>query len=591
MHIPRSGLEKFVRQVADQCLVSQQERLQRGLFYRNYALYGAENADGAAIYNKTFAYLDDLQSLLYSPISLRFHIGDPDLPNVLEEAKGRAASAKLRTMARRSDTDTEISDAVFWSLVKGKAFIKQSFKRDQFSPTLVQPESMGVMNENHSKLDSNMEAFMHSMLITPYQLSRLLWNHPEKESLARKAKRHMQVVRDNDMQAGKQVIVGGLYPFQPAGGQPSRIRGIVDWMGGPSPMLDSNVQRSLLRLDEVWIWDDRREDWSTFQIIGDDILIFGKIQTVNAMAYNTASGTEVPELKGKHPFLEFCPNRLDGYFWGRSEIVNVALLQEAINSRINGINRLLRKQEDPPTKFVGSTGVNQNALARFNKPGGYWVDQNPNAKIDQVVPTIPGDLWESLAEYERMFDEMGGLPPIAKGRGEAGVRSQGHAETLVRMFSPRFKDRALLVERDVEACGALMLDLAKAHVDTKLTAWVPEQQAGMEKAEPNPLLMAPAPGLVPVNFLFSDVSDESTLTVDSHSSSPAFSADSRALVFDLFKIGAMSAEQVVDHVDAPDPEELIAGVQRRAAEKAAAIKELEDKDPRAALKALQGGKH
>src|SRR5437899_13104237 len=99
MKIPRSGLEKFVRQIADECLVSQMDRAQRGTFYKNWAMYGAEQPQDAAMFNKTFSYLDDLESLLYSPISLRFHIGDADLPNVLTEAKGRAAAAKLRAMA------------------------------------------------------------------------------------------------------------------------------------------------------------------------------------------------------------------------------------------------------------------------------------------------------------------------------------------------------------------------------------------------------------------------------------------------------------------------------------------------------------
>jgi len=294
------------------------------------------------------------------------------------------------------------------------------------------------------------------------------------------------------------------------------------------------------------------------------MLISGKYQIANAFALNADTGKEVAELAGHHPFHEFCANPIDGYFWGRSEIVNVALLQEAINARLNGINRMLRKQEDPPTKFIGSTGVNQNALARFNKPGGYWTDSNPNAKVERDSPTIPADLWHSLQEYERMFDEMGGLPPIAKGHGEAGVRSQGHAETLVRMFSPRFKDRALLVERSVEGLGGGMLDIARVHVGKKLLAWVPKEAAGAEAPTlEDPLLVPPVPGYVPVYYSFADLDDDARLTVDSHSSSPAFSAEAKALIFELFKIGAVSKEAVIDHTDAPDPEDLIAGIQRR----------------------------
>jgi hypothetical protein len=590
MLIPRRGLEKFVREIADQCLISQKERIERGGNFKNYWLFGSENVAEPAMYNKIWAYIDDLDSLLYSPLSLRYRIGDPDIPNIVNDAKGKAASAKMRSLARASDTDTKMSAAVCASLVKGKSFMKTGHRRRQFDTHVIQPECIGVMHETHGCLDEDMEAFTHSMLITPYQFARLIQFHHDRDSLLRKSKNYMRQSRDGGLSpadgAMKQVIVGGLYPFQAAGSStPNNTRGIVNWMGGPSPTLHPEVLATLMQLDEVWIWDDERQDWATFQIIGD-MLIFGKYAIQNIFAFNPDSKKEDPDLKGHHPFTEFCPNPIEGYFYGRSEITNVALLQEAINSRIRGTNRLLRLQEDPPKRFSGSTGVNQQALSRFSKPGGYWSDSNPNAKVDTMAPTLPPDLWASLHEYERMFDEMGGLPPIARGKGDAGVRSHAHAETLVRMFSPRFKDRALLVERSVAAQGMIMLELAKAHVDKKLIAWVPEEQAGIE-ASPvkNPLLIPPFKGAVPVLFQFADLDEDSTLSVDSHSSSPAFAADAKALAFDLFKIGAMSAEDIVEHTDAPDPEQLSAGIKRREIAKA------EEAQREQNMKLITGGKH
>jgi hypothetical protein len=594
MHIPSTKLERFARDVIVQCTQSQPSRINRGMAYKNYYLLGAENADVPALFNKTYVYLDDLESLLYSPVSLAWHIGDPSMPNALEQAKGRAAATRLKHHTRFSETDTKISQAVCWSLVKGKTFIKQHWSRDKFQPAVIQPEMMGVFMEAHDCLDENMEAFVHSTWITPYQYARLLWNIKDKavrDELMRKGKRYQkpgkQAIVDAD-QAMKQVIVGGLYPYQPSGSQKPQTRGIVDWMGGPSPILSADLVGSLMRLDELWVWDDARQDWATFQMIGDDILLMGRLLIQNALAFNPASLQSVPELKGQHPFTEFCANPLDGYFWGRSEIANVALLQESLNSRMAGINRLLRLQEDPPKKFMGSSGVNQNALARFRKPGGYWTDSSPTAKVETDSPQIPETLWESNHEIERLFDEMGGLPPIAKGRGEAGVRSQGHAETLVRMFSPRFKDRALLIERDVEALGQLMLQIGRAHDDCRLIGWVAEQYAGLEKKiEPDAFLIPPAPGMAPVQFSLHDLSENSRVSVESHSSSPAFQMEARGLAFDLLKIGAADQVDVVDRIDVSNPEELVANIERRQAEKAAAISKLEGQEQ---LKLLEGGK-
>ena len=544
MRVPSSKLEGFVAELTNECLISRQSRVNRYLAYKNIFLLGSDNPENAAIFNKTFTYIDDLESLLYSPVALRFHIGEYETPTVLETTKFRVASAKLHQQIRQSHLDTMISQATQWSLVKGKSFVITLWGSGGLSPHLVQPENMGVLQENRNKLDKDMEAFVHTTYITPYQFKRLIWNHPNKAALLKKAKRYMKPPKGDDpdeQHAMKQIIIGGLYPLQAAGtNAPNAARGIVDWMAGPSPELSPMLVSQIMRLDELWVWNDEQDDWTTFQQIGDDMLIMGEDFHTNAFAYNPISGKKVDDLIGHHPFNEFCPNRIDNYFWGRSEIVNVALLQEAINARINGINSMLRLQENPPKKFRGVAGVNQNVLAKLNKPGGHWNDSNSSADVANMAPEIPETLWASLHEYERMFDEMGGLPPIAKGRGESGVRSQGHAETLVRMFSPRFKDRALLVERDVEGIGGLVLDLFRAHVPEKMVAWVDPQSAGVEaNKESNVFRLPPVAGQVPVEFSFADLPEDVRVTVDSHSSSPAFSMEARSLAFDLLKIGAM----------------------------------------------------
>ena len=369
MRIPKRNLERFVREVANECLVSQTDRSTKYDSFKSYYLFGADNPTEAAIYNKTFAYLDDLTSLLYSPISLRFKVSNDTLPNLVEESKGRATANFLRSGARASNTDTRISEAVEWSLVKGKTFIKAGYKRGQFTSDLIQPDSFGVLRENHDQLDEDMEAFCHTMWITPYQFDRMIYNHTDKELLRKRAKRYQaERSRPNGRMS---VVTGGMQPFQAGGGTGSVNHGMVDWMGSPSPQLSPALEGRLMRLDEVWIWDDDRRDWATFQIIGDDMLVMGKYLIYNAMAWNPDSCRPYDPLVGRHPYTEFSPNRIDEYFWGRSEIVNVALIQEAINSRINGTNRILRLQEDPPKRFTGTSGVNQQALSRFNKPGGY----------------------------------------------------------------------------------------------------------------------------------------------------------------------------------------------------------------------------
>lgn len=574
MRIPSSKLGGFASELVNHCLVSQRDRVQRGMLYKNLYLTGSEDGD-PAIYNKTFSYVDDIQSLLYSPVALRYMAAFDGAASPLDRVKGRVVSNNVYHRMRNADLDTKIEDAVTWSLVKGKTFLKLGWGRGGLDGYMIQPESMGVLQENLPSLDPNMEAFVHSIYITPYQFERLIAGRPDEAELRRKGRNSLKPSRgnaDRDDSAMKQIIVGGLQPFRPAGvGQQNQSMGQVDWMGGPSPVLAPEIMQQLLRLDELWVWDDNRGDWATIQIIGDDCVILGKYQIINAFAYDPATGTENEYLKGEHPFVEVCANPLNGFFWGRSEVTNIGLLQKTLNSRVNGINQLLRRQEDPPTKFTGTSGINQNVMSRLKQPGGYFSDSNPNAKVEQMGPEIPAGMYESIHETERWFNEMGGLPPITKGHGESGVRSQGHAETLVRMASPRFKDRAILVERSIDEVGSLVLSLCKAHVGDKMTAWVNPKDAGIEQksASPDTLQMPPVPGQIGVEFLYAQLPRNMVLQVEAHSSSPAFSNEARGLMFDLAKIGGASPEDVIERTHPPGEDELIAGTERREAEKAA----------------------
>ena len=589
MRIPSKDLIGFVRGVTNQCLSSRENRANRGQLFQSYYDAGSSDPSNPSMYNKTFASIDDLESLLYSPVSLRFHIGDPDIPNVVNIAKGRAAAARVRQHCRQCDVDSMISQAVNSGLVKGIGIIKTLYKKGQFQPTLIAPEEFGVMRENYTKLDSDMEAFAHTMQITQHQFLRLIAGRPDEAELAKKAKKYVKEATGgitDTRGSAMNIVVGGLFPLQAAGGGISQTRGIVDWMSSPKPQLSPEVEHSLLDLDELWVWNDELEDWTTFSTIGDDIFLMGRYSMQNALAYDPITKMSAPHLKGVHPFNTFCPNPVPWYFWGMSEIARLIMLQEAINSRITGINKMLRKEEEPSTKFIGSTGVNQLALSRFNKPAGYYVEQSPQAKIERDTTSIPADVWNALHEYERMFDDLMGIPPTAKGHGEKGVRSANHAEALVRMFSPRFKDRALLTQRDVESFGSYMLDMSRAHDAKKLIAWVEKGAAGLEADEDLVKVMVPpAEGMVPVLFGFDDLPDDLTLTVDSHSSSPAFTQDHKTLVFDLVKIGAMSPADAVEELDVTDPEALQMGITRRDIAKAKAQKEMEQ-----AKLAAHGGK-
>ena len=387
----------------------------------------------------------------------------------------------------------------------------------------------------------------------------------------------------------KQVIVGGFQPYQGVGGvgaaNPQTTNGMVQWLAGPYPSFDPKIITELVRVDELWVRDDSRTDdegrreWSTFQVVGN-IILFGKEQRMNifADAIDPANKSlertpfEANPLAFKHPFVEFCPNRLQNYFWGRSEVANLALLQRQLNKRINGINGLLRLQEQPPIAFLGGAMMDQEKKSKLTKPGGWMHDPDPTAKPPIVLaPTLPSDLWTSLQETERLFDVMTGMTPMLQGLGSPSVRSHGQAAQMTSNATPRFKTKSLRIERSIQCCAGLLLDLLKAKSSTLLTAWVmPEKEFAPELLGKliDPSVQPPVPGMKAFQFYMHEIPHNIRITVDAHSSSPAFGDEAEQKAILLKKANAMSSTQFVEQINPPNADAVIAEV--KTAEVAAA---------------------
>jgi len=597
MRLPSSKTGPWARDIVNQCLASQQNRIERYTAFKNIYLTGDENND-AAIFNKTFAYIETVASYLYSPVELRAMLSLPRrFSNAVNLAKNSTAADELNERVRDSGLDMKVEAANVWSLVKGKTFIKLLWGDGNFDPYVVQPEYMGVLHEDRDTLDYKMEAFVHVSFISKSQFRDFIRGRPNEAELMRKAYMYMKTGKDTGKpdqdNITRQVILGGLTPFQMAGQatQQNASRGMVDWLGTPRPIFDPKTMEDLIRIDELWVWDSDRDDWTTIQLFGEDTLLEGYLTRRNIFAQAAGSmktANDSNPLQGCHPFTEFCVNPIDGYFWGDSEVRLVALLQKALNARINGINTLLRRQERPPWIFSGSTSVNQNAFAKLTKPDGYLADSNPNMKAQRMTVEIPQGLYESKADMEADFDKIGSFSPTLQGRGESGVRAQAHAETLVRTGSPRFKDRALAAERSVEATLELGLSLMKAHIPDKFVAWVAPGVKSPELAPKDEEIVEdpPADGMMPVVFQLQHLNPAAKARVDSHSGSPAFAHETRALLFDLLKAGAATPEQLVEHTNPPGAGEMIAGIEKRQIEQAKFLAA----HPEVAAEALHGKK-
>lgn len=589
MKIPSRGVEGWANELIESCTASRMERVERGAAYRNLFFTGSE--DGVPqTFRRTKAYIEGLTSILYSPAELLYKIGYHGQVSPVDRAKASAAAAHLNQRIRDGDVDTCMSDATQWAAIKGKSLCKLLWSRDGLDPYLVQPECFGVLREDIPDL-KRQEAFVHTTCLTRSRFAQMLSAFPasEQQAIVKKVGSRVRTERrrvdPSENFILKQIIVGG---WQPLSSSASSTTGtgsntvVNPW--GPTPTLSAKVLEDLLYFDELWVWDSERDDWTTLQTV-EGALIYGNDQHRNAFAddFNPADkkikrpGNPENPLTGKNPFGEFCYQRVDNYFWGASAVEDVAILQGCLNSRVDGINRMLRKEEDPPRMLTGSQSVNQNAYARLKKPGGYLSDANPNAKMQSLDEKVPADLWASFHEINGMFDMVGGFPPVTRGEGESGVRAQGHAETLLRVGSARHRDDALLIERSVEAIGGLALDILRAKDAEVIVAWVKPGVAAKSLEVPAlpeiPFLEPPVEGAKQVVFQFAQLPENCKVSVDSHSSSPAFSQAERALAFALRKSGAINDERLIEAAHPANEGELIEDAERKEAAQAKMVAE------------------
>ncbi len=541
--IPKRKVAAWAREVIDECTVSRQDRVLQCETMRNFYFTGT--ADGSAgVDNEIYAEIDHLASSLFSPVDPHYAITFDRSETEETRSMGEAAATYLSRDFQRHGVDETFADCVNWGLVEASCFVKLLWDRGGFDPYLVGQTFMAVYNEATTDLDRQ-DAFVHTSFVTPASFERAIKGHPEEREILRQVSRMSPVdMSDTDGSSGlRRLLIGGTIPINLTPPQTSVPAGWVQWIRGPSAVMAPGTLASLIQVDELWVIDNEREDYTTFQMIGD-ICIEGKLQRRN-----------LSSIKGRHPFIQVTPNTTKDYFWGRSEVATLMMAQEAVTAQVNGISRTMRMQEDPPLSFQGMTGDVDQKRSALMKPGGRLAEISPQFKIENHAPKLPEAALPWLAELKEIFHRASGFDaPVSRGLGDQSMRSGLQANTAVRMATPRLRDRALAVERRYAALGDLGFQMLRAKLPTRFTLPMKKQNQ-----------------TEPVAFLLDQIPDDYRLEVDAHSSSPAFADDARRLAFDLARLKAVNDIDLIRLTHPAREDTLIANAEERHREHAALI--------------------
>jgi hypothetical protein len=543
LKIPTSNkdgdLEKWVKEVIDECLASVEERAM--VYTRASAYYYQGTWDArAAIYNKTKPFVDKLSGFLMQPTDVRFQItfdsGEPE--NVLDRA--RLVSEKLTADYRNTDSDITFAEAVTHAMVNGVYLLKHFPHDEGFKIAPIHPQNFGVLGETILDLNEQ-EAFVHVTYPTMSRLRTILADHPRRTEILARIEAGRPTTRDEEQPTYfHQMVVGGLNPLGDAGEMPkSEAAGIVNVFPVPTPWKPNRRISPTVKFCELWIRDrDRQGDYTTMQVVYPDVIIEGEVTRRN-----------LSKVPGRHSFIKIQPNVTPGYFWGRSYIADVQMLQDLLNQRLRDITVAWSRNARAPQIFSGFTSVTEEQYFKIISEGGFINDPNPNAKAQPLMQPLPPETMEELQFLLNLFEEASGFSPIMSGQGEPGVRAGVHAQTLVRTSSPRLIDQAARIERQLAESGYLSLRIMQAM---------------------DPLIYNTDNG---VEFTLKQLPDDFQVQVDSHSASPAFAEDNRQVAIALARAGAIDAEDLIHMLHPPGAELLLARLRQRQKKQAQAAQQ------------------
>jgi hypothetical protein len=504
MIIPEDLVERelFYNDLKDKCSVSIQERTGTYDSLRSYYLFGSGLDAPPAYYNKIYPHIDQLSSFLYSAETTRFSISLGASINPHEQTKIPALTGALNDDWLNSNADQVFAQALNWALCYNSTFIKLIPKKG-IHPYMVDPRCIGVLREDTPYTDRQ-EALVQIYYITKSELYARLYSHPNRDALLARVQQGQS--QENQVPDGIQRLILSATDPTMYGNVNLNIAGMQQYK--------ARVAEDTIRMTELWVWNDNTDDYQCVTIADPDVIIYDR------------SGASM-FLKGELPFIQLCPTPQYDYYWGISEVARLVFLQDMRNKRMTEILDLLSKQVSPPTALIGFTGLLDEKNFALNRVGGLLTTDMPNAKVEQMAPSIPNDLFREIAEIDRMFEEASGIVNVLQGRGESGVRSAGHASQLARLGSSRAKKRALIIEDALEKMATLYLKCMQVYSDR---VFVDDQGQ---------------------KFIPNQFTNDFVVKVDAHSNSPIFTEDLRSLAFALSDRGAMTKERLIDILEPP----------------------------------------
>jgi hypothetical protein len=556
-------LSERLKWIVDTCLASRKERKDLYDRRRQFFLFGGADQT-QVIYNRIESHIDLVNSFLYSADSAEFEISAGINAEDAIVKQFTAAQDNFNDDFRDAGGFEFFGDMIPDAMVYDSMFIKTGWSDARAEETFeyVMPWEFGVFAEEITDLDKQ-QAFTHTYHIDYDQACQRL----ERAGLRDKIDR-LNVVNTPFDSPFPELITRMIISATGGENLAGNVSGSVNPAYVSRPSYHPKVDRPLVAFNEVYVWDDDCSDYRVFWVVDPDIVIADSKSTIAALKragkfsaqrkqqeafYNTECNPFFPK---DHPFVHICPYPIKKYFWGKAHIESLIPLQEWSNERLEQIHDILERQAYPPRVGSGFMGLSDEKMEAFGGADTWVMDQLPQAAIKELHPEMPPDIFQDYASIGALFIEASGLTETVQGKGEAGVRSRGHAKQLATTGSGRIKKTAGRLEAPLVRFGDLTFKLHQRNDDEAIQ---PDPGEDGKPGDP---------------FYYHNLVGNHSLRINGHSHSPLFADDSKELATGMMKFQAIKKEDFIRMLRPPGRNRLIHSLraQERKAAQAAAMR-------------------
>jgi hypothetical protein len=568
-----ASLEKRVKWIIDACTATRDDRSQLYQRRERYFLFGTDARDQVR-YNRLESHIDLVAAFLYAPDHAFYNIAADRNADDAVVKQAIALQDEWNDDFQDDGLSDLVAEAIPWSLVYDAMIVKQGWndtRQAQFAE-LIPPQNFGVFREDITDLNSQ-SAFCHTYFLEWSEAAQRLIRAGRGSDLPRISVENRPFVSPFPELLNRMIISA-------TGGSnlSGNMIGSVNPTYTPQADYQPKVDTPMVRFDELWAWDDDAQDYRIFIMCDPDILIGDSLKTVDALRkasmfkgqelnkdfYKTATNIFLPK---DHPFTAIRPYTKYNYFWGKCHLDNLMPLQDWMNERLEQIADILERQAYPPKVGSGFLGLSDEKMEAFGGADTYLFDQMPQAKVEELHPQMPPDLFSDFNQINNLFLEASGLTEVLSGRGEQGVRSRQHAQELRKTGGGRIKRTALKLEQSLVRIGDVGLKLKMKNDDTPI---IPEPD---EKGKADP-------------FLPAQIASDIHMRIEGHSHSPLFGDEAREIAMLLKKAGAINNEMLIRMLNPPSRDNIIHSQRLEQRQKARMMKE----HPELMQQALAGGR-